>query len=445
MNRTLTFIFIFSLSLCAGAQQFTWSLKECIDYALENNIQIKKNIESEHEGKVSLEQAKGALRPSLSFTSNQTMGYRPFTEVMSVVQGDLVTSTRSNVTYQGMYGLNANMTLWNGGINQKNVEAQRLQNQILALNTEQSECSIQEQIAQLYVQILYSIESKKVSEQLCTTTKKQYDRGVTMYENGLISKADLSQLEAQYRVSQYDVVNAETQILNFKRQLKKLLELNIDTEFDVVGEVPDEARVLAPIPAKEDVYIKALDNRPEIKSAILAIKAADINLDIAKRGYLPTFGMSASAGSTHTSGNKNNYGEQLKTNFNLSAGVNVSVPIFDNRRNRSAVKKAKIQQSSRALDLEDQKMALASTIEQYWLNARSNQERYISAREKVKSQDASYELLNEQFQNGLKNIVELLQGHDALINAKQDELQSKYTTILNLQLLNFYAGGDINI
>ena len=144
------------LLLCtasAFAQQ-TWTLQDCLDYALKHNIQVQKNRINEERGEVTLWQDKGALFPSLSFSTNQSVGYRPFTEVISVVQGDQVTSTRNNVTYQGTYGLNANVTLWNGGINYKNIKQQELQNRITALTTEQSELTIQEQIAQLYVQIM---------------------------------------------------------------------------------------------------------------------------------------------------------------------------------------------------------------------------------------------------------------------------------------------------
>ena len=188
-----------------------------------------------------------------------------------------------------------------------------------------------------------------------------------------------------------------------------------------------------------------MQSRPEIRSAELSIDAADMSIDIARRGYYPTIGVSASAGDSHYSASQDNAGEQMKRNLNLSAGVNVSVPIFDNRRNRSAVERAKLEKLNSQLDLQDRKNDLSSTIENYWLNANSSQQRFRSARAKVESLETSYELLNAQFQNGLKNIVELRQGHDNLVTAKQDELQSKYTTLLNIQLLKFYSGEAINL
>ena len=439
--------FLALLMFCSGtafAQQ-TWTLQDCLDYALEHNIQVQKNRISEERGEVSLWQDRGALFPSLSFSTGQSVSYRPFTEVISVVQGDQVTSTRSNVTYQGSYGLNANVTLWNGGINYKNIKEQELQNRITALTTQQSELTIQEQIAQLYVQIMYTKEARKVNEQLLKTAQSQYDRGTEMMKQGQMARADVVQLEAQLSSAQYSVVNSETQLANYKRQLKALLELDLNTAFDVAGDTPTDEQVLALVPSAQEAYAKALEVRPEIKSAELSIEAADMQLDIAKRGYLPTIGASASLGSSHSSASENRLGDQMKTNLNMSAGLNLSVPIFDNRRNASNVKTAKLQQLTSKLDLQDKKNTLSSTIEQYWLNANNGQQNYLAAKARVKSQEASYELLNEQFQNGLKNTVDVLQGRDNVISAEQDMLQSKYTALLNIQLLKFYTGEKIEL
>lgn len=442
--RNVVLVLLTMLSVKAAAQE-QWTLARCIEHARQNNIQIQKSRVSEDEGKLTLWQDRGALFPSLSFSTSQGLSYRPFEENTAIVQNGQVTNTSKKVTEQGSYGLTANWTIWNGGINYKNIKAQELQNQITSLSTQHSELTIQEQIAQLYVQILYSTEAKKVNEQLEQTAKSQYERGQQMMKHGQISKADLSQLEAQWRATQYNIVNSETQVLNYKRQLKSLLELPLDTPFDVTGTVPTDEQVLAPIPSAQSIYKEAVATRPEIRSAELGIDAADMNLDIARRGYYPTIGLSASAGDSHYSASNKSVGQQMKTNVNLSAALNLSVPIFDNRRNKTAVEKAKLQKINSQLDLQDKKNTLASTIENYWLNANSNQQRFLAARAKLQSAETTYELLNAQFNNGLKNIAELRQEHDNLLNAKQDELQSKYTTLLNMQLLKFYSGEEINL
>lgn len=435
---------LLGISTCAWAQE-SWGLQDCIDYALKNNIQIQKNRVSEEKGEVTLWNRKGVLFPSLSFSTNQNVGYRPFTQVMAVVQGDQVTSTSSNVTYQGSYGLNASVTLWNGGINQKNIKEQKLLNEITKLQTEQSELSIQEQIAQLYVQIMYTKEALKVSEELLKTAQLQYDRGIEMQKQGQMAKADVVQLEAQLSSAKYDIANNQARLENFKRQLKAVLELDINSDFDIKGDIPTDEKVLAVIPSKLEAYNQALTSRPEIKGAELGIESANMQLDIARRAHYPTVRASASLGSNHSSGSQNNWGTQMKSNLNMSAGVTVSVPIFDNRQIATNIRNAKLNQVNSQLDLQDKKTSLSNTIEQYWINANSNQQSYLAAKARVKSQEASYELLNEQFLNGLKNTVDVLQGRDNVINAEQSMLQSKYTTLLNIQLLKFYTGEKIDL
>ncbi len=444
--KKITILLIAAFLATSGLHaQTEWTLKQCIDYALENNIQVQKNRVSEEEGDISLWKNKGAVFPSLSFSTSQSLGYRPFEESTAIVQNGQVTNTSNKVTYQGSYGLNANVTLWNGGINQKNIEAQRLQNQITELTTEDSELNIQEQIAQLYVQILYSKEALNVNQMLAQTAQSQYERGQEMYNQGQMSKADVAQLEAQWRSAEYDIVNSQTQIADYKRQLKNLLQLPMGTEFDVTGEVPSDEKVLEALPSSQSVYEQALATRPEIRSAELSIDAADLDISIARRGYYPTIGMSASLGDSHYSASDKDVGGQMKTNLNMSVGLTLSIPIFDNRQNKYNLERAKLSKTTSQLDLLDKKNTLSSTVENYWLNAYSNQQKFVSARSKVESQEVSYELLDEQFKNGLKNIVDLLQGRDNLISAKQDELQSKYTALLNIQLLKFYGGESIDM
>lgn len=438
--------FLFTLALLPlSAMAQTWTLKQCLDHAAEHNITVQKNRLSELDAEEQLKQKKAALFPTLSFSMSQSLGYRPFQESTVMVQNGMATSTDNRLTENGSYGLNANWTVWDGGINRKNIEAQRIQNELTSVQTEQSLKGIQEQIAQLYVQILYTTEAKSVNEQLAETAKQQLERGQERLKVGDLAKADVAQLEAQYASAQYDVVNAQTQIDGYKRQLKELLQLGIETTFDVAADEMDDSRALSPVPDKQTVYNQALTTRPEIRAAELQMNAADVQLNIAKRGYLPTISINAGIGDSHYSASEDSYGTQLKRNLNGSIGLGVSIPILDNRRNKTSVNRAKISKTSAALDIQDKRTALGSTIENLWLNATSAQQRFISAQAAVKSQETTYELTNEQFKAGLKNIVDLLQARDNLLQAQQNKLQSKYTTILNTQLLKFYEGGEIEM
>lgn len=158
---------------------------------------------------------------------------------------------------------------------------------------------------------------------------------------------------------------------------------------------------------------------------------------------MPTVGLNAGFSTSTTSMNTTAWGTQLKNNFNVGAGFNVSIPLFDQRQTKTAVNKAEIQKQSYMLDLKDQQTTLYSTIENYWLQALTNQNMFKAAQESRRSAEESYHLLSEQFKYGLKNTVELLTGRDNLLKAQQSELQSKYLTVLNLDMLNFYKNGKM--
>lgn len=434
-----------TLLFSIGAMAEPWTLRDCIQYALQNNISMRKNRISEESGKASLTQSKSALWPSLSFSTNHGVSYRPGQESDAIrpVEGELVTTP--NTSWNSSYGINMNWTVWNGGVNHKNVEAQEVSNEISRLATETSELSIQEQIVQLYVQIMYTREAVKVNQKLVETAKQQYDRGTIMHKEGQMSQADLVQLEAQYASAQYDVVNIGSQLQNFVRQLKSLLQLDMNVDFQVTGEIPSDELVMEEIPSAESVYEQALLTRPEIRGAEKSIESAELQYNIAKRGYYPSIGINAGISDSHNSGSQSDVGKQLKNNLNMSASVSLSVPIWDQRRTSTNKQKALLQKTTAQLDLEDKKNNLSSTIEQFWLNAVTGQNRFVMAKTKCKSQEASYALVNEQFNNGLKNVVDVLQSRDNILSAEQDKLQSKYTFLLNIQLLKFYKGEELNL
>jgi outer membrane protein len=444
MKKTMMILlaaWISSSPLMAETTSKQWTLSDCINYALTHNIQLQKSRLNKQSAQEDLLQSQAALLPSLSASTNQNVAYRPWVESgMSTVANGYVQSSVDKIYYNGNYGVNANWTVWNGNQNRNNIKLNQLATEQAELDSAKTANSIQEQIAQLYVQILYSDEAVKVNRQSLETSKKNEARGEEMVKVGKMSKADLSQLTAQRAQDEYNVVAAESSLRNYKRQLKQLLQMTDEADFDIAVPNTTDEQALAPIPTMSAVYAAALENRPEIKNTKLSIESSDLNLKIAKAGKLPTIGVSASAGTNNTSMSKKDWGTQLKTNFDMSAGVSVTIPIFDNRKTRTAVNKANIQRQSALLDLQDQQTQLYSTIEGYWLDAVNNQEKFKAAKVSAESEQASYDLLSEQFRLGLKNIVELMTGKDKLLTAKQNELQSKYMTILNRQMLLFYQG-----
>lgn len=424
--------------------QTPWTLRDCIDYAMRNSITLKKAQLAKQSATEERKQSQAALLPSLSASTNQSVGYRPWQNSFTVSNGT-VDNKVSKSYYNGTYGINASWTIWNGNQNRNQIKANKLAEEQADLEILESANSIQENIAQLYVQALYLNEAISVSKESLEASKKDEERGRQMVEVGKMSKADLAQLTAQRATDEYSIVEAESNLANCKLQLKQLLEITGNQPFDIAMSAADDRQALADIPSLSTVYEQALMQRPEIKSAEVAVKSSDIQLKLAKAGHMPTISLTGGVGTSTSSNNSNAWGTQMKTNFDASAGLGVSVPLFDQRKTKTAVNKAQIQREQAQLDLHDTQKQLYKMVESYWLDAQTNQQKFRAAMISVESEQQSYDLLSEQFRLGLKNIVELMTGKVNLLKAQQNKLQSKYTTILNQQLLKFYEGETINI
>lgn len=443
-NYLLTALSLLLTGGMAQAQK-SWTLQECLDYAMANNIQLQQKkitAASNHEDVL---QSRSALFPSVSFSTNQNASWRPFAETTINLTNGSMTTSQNDVSYNGSYGINANWTVWNGNRNTNTIKQNKLSEQMAQLDVAQQANTIQEQIAQLYVQILYETEAVRVCEEIIKASELQRDRAQAMVDVGSLARVDLVQLEAQVSQDKYSLAQAQSQLANYKLQLKQLLEIHDDEPFEVaVPEVSDE-KVLSPIPNEQAVYNAALENRPEIQSSRLSIESSELAISSARAGYKPTVSLTAGIGTSNSSGQHTDFFEQVKTNMSNSIGVTVSMPLFDNLQARTNIRKAKYSLQNNELALQEQQKKLYSTVEQYWLNATTSQQQYLYAKANVKSMQESYDLVSEQFNLGLKNIVELTTGKNNLLQAQQQLLQTKYTALLNEAMLNFYAGENIQL
>jgi len=447
MNKKLKtgLLIIMAIGVTHPALARKWTLRECIDYALQNNITLQKSSLTRLSAEQDIMQSQAALLPSLSANTNQNVSYRPWPKTgRATVLNGFVEQSVDKVYYNGSYGVNSNWTVWNGNRNRNTVKLNKISAEQAQADSAVTANNIQEQIAQLYVQILYSAEAINVHKKSLETSKQNELRGQAFVEVGKMSRADLAQLTSQRAQDEYGIVEAESSLRNFKRQLKQVLQITDDEEFDVVVPNTTDEMALQLIPTLQSVYEAALEQRPEIKQAKLGIESSNLSIKMAKAQRLPTVGVSASATTTTSSMSSNAWGSQLKNNFNLGAGVNVSIPIFDNRAAKTAINKAMIQRERYQLELQDKQTSLYSSIENYWLQAVNNQEKFKAAKIATQSAQTSYEMLSGKFEQKLINIVELMQGRDALLKAQQNELQSKYLAILNIDMLNFYKSGELN-
>lgn len=406
----------------------TWTLQECLDYAYQNNIQVRQSRNNQLSGIEDTKQAKAALFPSLVASTTQSYTNYPSSEVTD------------NNSYTGTYGITAGMTIFEGGKLRTEVKRQKVQNQMDALSVEESVNDIRIAIVQAYMQCLYAADAVRINRSTAEASKAQRDRAEEMLRAGSISRVDFAQLQSQYSSDEYQVVVAGSTLDNYKLQLKQLLELDIMEEMNPAVPGVKEENVLKALPPKNEVYETALKVMPQIRRGELGIEAAKLEEKSARAGFFPSISLSASVGTGHMSNNDFESGSQIWNRFNENIGLTLSIPIFSNRKNRTAVNKAKIAVDNSYLEWTSLQKELLRDVESAYLDAVSAQAQYLSAREKEKYARESYELTSEQFRVGVKNTVELITAQNEYSAAQQQVLQAKYLTLLSIELLNIYQG-----
>lgn len=438
MRRTILLTLLiavctFTVALKAQEESQKWTLRSCLDYAIENNIQLKKSRVNELSGLEDTERSKAQLFPSLSASVTQGYVNYPSSDV------------DKNNSYSGNYSINANWTVFDGGQRNKAIKQQKLQNEMDKLSTEQGEDDIQIAIVQTYMQVLYAMESVRINENTVETSKAQRDRAEELYKAGFISLVDFSQLESQYSTDKHQLVVAQTSLDNYKLQLKQLLELDITQDIELSLSDIEETWVLAPLPDKQVIYTTSLAVMPQIKSSELSLENAELEKQKAKASYWPTVSMNAGVGTGHLSGTNYSFGNKIWNNFNESFGITIKIPIFTNRENKTAYNKAKLAITTSQLELINSQKELLKTVEGIYLDATSAQSQYLSAKERLSYVQQSFKLTEEQFFLGMKNTLEMLTEKNNLLSAQQEVLQSKYMAIMSIQLLNIYQKKPVDL
>ena len=335
----------------------TWTLQECLDYAYQNNIQVRQSRNNQLSGIEDTKQAKAALFPSLVASTTQSYTNYPSSEVTD------------NNSYTGTYGITAGMTIFEGGKLRTEVKRQKVQNQMDALSVEESVNDIRIAIVQAYMQCLYAADAVRINRSTAEASKAQRDRAEEMLRTGSISRVDFAQLQSQYSSDEYQIVVAGSTLDNYKLQLKQLLELDIMEEMNPAVPGVKEENVLKALPPKNEVYETALKVMPQIRRGELGIEAAKLEEKSARAGFFPSISLSASVGTGHMSNNDFESGSQIWNRFNENVGLTLNIPIFSNRKNRTAVNKAKIALNDSYLEWTSLQKELLRNVESAYLDA----------------------------------------------------------------------------
>ena len=416
-----------------------WTLRDCIEYALQNNIQIKTKEVSLETAEASLEQARAAQLPTLNFSSSFGANFRNVSTFNDYMEKSGLTSFSNN------FGLNSGMTLYQGGRLRNTVKQQQVQRDAAELNVESAGFDIELSVTQAYLQVLYNREALDLARQNEELSKKQVERGEQLFAAGSISRVELSQLKSQQASDQYQTVAAENTLESSRMKLKQLLELGLDNDFHIDFPEIDDAVIAAQIPSLVEAYDAAAATLPQLRSSELGIESADLGVKIAKGAGLPSLSLNAGISTGWNSGTGTTYFNQLGEKLGESLGLNLSIPIFNGKQVKTNVRKAQLQLVSARLQDESTRKQLLADLESVRNDAISAQKRYFAAKIQQQAATESYSLVSEQFDAGIKNTVELLTEKNNLLNATSQLLQAKYQAVLAEKILARYMNEPIEL
>ena len=423
----LALCFLFSAGHTAEARQ--WTLRECIDYARTNNIQVQNAQLNQAAAEESLLQAQASRFPTLNASASQNM---------SLLIG-------TDPYYSGNYAIQSGVTLYNGGRIANSIRQAEINALAGEYDIDAARNSIEVAVTQAYLNILYAKENVTTSQNNVEASKAQWERAQAMYEEGSISLSEYAQMESQHSSDVYQLAVNESSLAQYTLNLKQLLELGLNEDFAVFyPEIGDE-NVVAALPSVAEVYSVAEEILPDMKSGRLGIEAAKLNEDIASASGIPSISASGSMSTRNVYGTGRSFANQLSDNFGGGVGLTLSIPIINGRSVKTSKARAKIQTQQAALNYTNSQKNLLSTLEGLYQDVVSAQSRYQAAQKKLQSAELSYNLASEKYNEGMVNPVELLTEKNTYLAAQQELLQAKYQAILCRQLLNFYQGIPIEI
>lgn len=420
------------MSLTLGiAPADTWTYAECVDYAREHNISLQKSMLSERNAEYDLEEAKAQWQPSLDFATTHGYANYPWAD------------DRNN-TYTSSYGLNAGWTVWNGGQRENSIRQSRLKLRIDRLNTADLMRTLETDLLQVYINLLYARESIAIYEEALKVSEAQAERALQLSESGKISRVDYAQLASQCEQDRYSLVNARSTYDTRRMELKKLLELGLDADIEPAAVEWEAAQVLADLPPMDESYQMALDTDLRLRGIEIEKESARLDVAIAKAGRMPQISLNAGLGTGYnTPGNA--FGTSMKKSWNQSLGLTVSIPLFDNKKTKTAVARAKVSELDNRLDMDNRLTEIAQTVENWYIDTRSSQSRFKAAQASVESSELSARLTDERFKLGYVNTVELMTAHNDLIQARHTLLQAKYMAMLGKKMIDFYRDASVTL
>ncbi|PTN08472.1 TolC family protein [Mangrovibacterium marinum] len=443
-RKQLIMMSVLWLGSLFGAQAQTsdqkWSLDDCIDYALSKNVSVVQSQLTTESSKLDLEQSKANVLPS--FTGSASTNYS-WTKEVYTESDNFGDRSRNNTTN---FGVNAGMTLFNGFKLKNQIKQSELNLQSSEYYSETVKESLELNILNAYLQILYAQEELNNAQEQIAATQEELSLAQERLDVGVISRSDYLQIKSELATEQLTEANAKSTLSMAKLSLMQFMELPVTDQFEI--ESPDFSALLEnpDSPIANEVYLEALGFKPQIKQADADLESQKLNEKIAKASLLPSLSLSSGL-STGWSDNVSgfNYSEQLKNQFTPTVGLSLSIPIFQNKQGKISVKQAKIATSQAELTKVDTQNELRKNIEQACLDLTTAQAQYQASQTQLESARESYEVAAEKYREGLLNSVDFLTVKTSMITSESDFTQAKFNMVFSTKIVDFYKGIPISL
>ena len=417
----------------------SWTLQRCIDYAIENNIQIRQSDIAAQAREVDLNTARSNRLPDLSASASQNWSFgRSLT----------IDNTYANTnTASTSFSVGTGVTLFAGGRISGNIENAKLGLDAAKSDLERIKDDVRVQVAESFIQIVYNQSILEVAQNQVAIDSMQVERLTALAAIGKASSAEVSSQKATLAQSRLAVTQAQNNLNMSKLTLTQLLELPTPDGFEIIQPEADDMEFSMP-DSPEEIYAQALDIKPAIKSEEIRLQQANNSIDIAKGSYYPTLSLNAGAGTGYyTSSNRtaDGFGSQIKNNFGPQVGLSLNIPIFSRNSTRNSVRSAQLNMMNQEMQLDNVKKQLYKEIQQAYYNAVASKSRYESSQEVQTSAQESFELVQAKYEGGKASITEFNESKNRLITAQADVIKYRYEYLFNTALLEFYRNSSFEL
>lgn len=429
--------------------QETWSLQQCIDYALENNIQVKQQQLNVNYQENLLNQSKFDRLPNFNgqIGNNYNFG-------RSLTYQNTYENTNS-VSVSG--GVSTDVTLWNGFTLQNAIRQRELDLKATIQDLQKGKDDLMLTIAALYLEILFAEELSMIDENQMEVTRQQISRTGKLVDAGSLARGALLEIEAQLAREELQLVNSQNRTQLAYLNLYQLLELPMAKSFRIEKPVLPDLQTSTTNFNSLEIFRNAVQTRPEILASQLRVESARRLLDQAKGARFPRL----SAGANYYNNYNDNYTEaidnnpldrriipvskQLTNNQRYGFGVTLNIPIFNRFQVQTNISNAQIQIMDYEYRLQNTRNALQKDIEQAYTNALAALKRYVSSEKAVSANQEAFRYTEEKYNVGMVTTVEYNLIKNNLTAAQSQMLQAQYEYIFRTKILDFYNGVPIRL